>query len=266
MSKQKTISICADDFGQHQAIDASVLQLLENGRLSGTSCLVHGQSFQRSAQDLRYTRGQKGLHVNFTELLSTEHLVWPLKKLIVLAYLQRLPEQSLRQGITAQLDLFEQHMQQAPDYIDGHQHVHQLPQIRDVLLEIIVTRYGANSPWLRYTGAERVTGQGSLSAQSKPRIIALLGAGDLARLAAAKGISMNAALTGVYNFQGGRQAYATWMQHWLSVMQQGDSLMCHPALSAVPNDALGSQRQAEHEVLCSTEMASWLEHYQLRVA
>lgn len=268
MGSHKVISICADDFGQDEAIDSSIVELLASKRLSGTSCLVDGRSFQASTAQLRQAPGQKGLHLNFTEQLNeASHVVWSLKKLIVLAYLKRLPTAKIQASIARQLDMFEQHMQQVPDYIDGHQHVHQLPQIREALLEQIEQRYAACPPWLRYTGAERInTPAGRQRTSLKPRIIAALGAADLARLAAAKGITMNAAFVGVYDFSGGQEAYARWMPYWLSLMQHGDSMMCHPARHSVPGDVLGAQRVAEYAVLKSAAMQQWLEQYQLRLA
>lgn len=268
MGMRKVISICADDFGQDQAIDSSIVELLASKSLSGTSCLVDGRSFQVSAASLRQAPGQKGLHLNFTERLTdSSQAIWPLKKLIVLAYLRRLPIEKIKASIAHQLDLFERHMQQVPDYIDGHQHVHQLPQIRELLLAQIEQRYAANPPWLRYTGAERInTPDGRSKATLKPRIIAALGATELARLAIAKRVTMNAAFTGVYDFSGGREAYAQWVQYWFSLMQHGDTMMCHPATQSVEGDVLGAQRVAEYEVLKSAQMRQWLAQHELTLA
>ena len=57
----------------------------------------------------------------------------------------------LRTEIAAQLDTFTQALGRAPAYIDGHQHVHQLPVVRTLLLEEIARRYPAAALWLRST-------------------------------------------------------------------------------------------------------------------
>lgn len=266
MGASRVISICADDFGIDLAVDEAILSLAAQHRLTGTSCLVDGVSFAASARALSQSSLQKGLHLNFTESLSTKGPVWSLKRLILLAYLQRLPIEQLRTGIGRQLDTFEARLNQAPDYIDGHQHIHQLPQLREALLEELALRYSGNPPWIRYTGAERVAGHGSWRAQLKPRLIAALGARDLRSLARSQGLTMNPGFTGVYDFKGGASTYARFVQHWLNLMQHGDSLMCHPALRSVPGDPLSEQRVAEYQVLSSPEMGEWLAQRNLRLA
>ncbi|WP_341667642.1 ChbG/HpnK family deacetylase [Alcaligenes sp. SDU_A2] len=267
MAKERQISICADDFGMAPAVDAAVLALEQIGRLSGTSCLVDGASFAQNAPALRQTRLQKGLHLNFTEFGAQEGVyAMPLKRVIVLSFLHKLDPDRIKASIARQLDRFEQALGQAPDYIDGHQHVHQLPQIRQALLDEMQRRYPHRMPWLRYTGAQRLGNSFSLGERFKARVIAALGADALAHLAVAKGVTLNTGFTGVYDFKGGQARYSRLVQAWLAAMRHGDSLMCHPALEAVPGDPLGAQRLAEYQVLSGSDMEQWLDRYSLRIA
>lgn len=267
VGKDRQISVCADDFGMAPAVDQAVLRLAERRRLSGTSCLVDGDSFIQNAPLLRQTRLQKGLHLNFTEFAATPGVyAMPLKRVILGSLLQRLDTARVKASIARQCDLFEASLDQGPDYIDGHQHVHQLPQIRDALLDELDRRYGGRMPWLRYTGAQRLGSNFSVGERFKARVIASLGADTLARMAVAKGMTLNAGFVGVYDFKGGEERYRRLMQAWLATMQHGDSLMCHPALHAVPGDPVGGQRVAEYQVLSSQDMDGWLAQYSLQIA
>lgn len=267
MAKDRQISICADDFGMAQAVDEAILSLAQAGRLTGTSCLVDGNSFIQNAPALRQSTLQKGLHLNFTEFAGQAGVyAMPLKQVIIRSLLNRLDSQKIKDSVARQLDKFEQVMGQGPDYIDGHQHVHQLPMIREALLAEVERRYAARLPWLRYTGADRLASGFAFKDRFKARIIAALGSSQLSRLARARGITLNTGFTGVYDFQGGRQRYGELVRAWLAVMQHGDSMMCHPALRSVPDDPVGAQRLAEYEVLASPQLQQWLDQYSLRIA
>lgn len=253
----RRIVVCADDFGMNQSVDAGILALAQAGRLSATSCLVDGPACEENMPALLETRLQIGLHLNFTEALGQPDLCLPLRSLILASYGRRLVPSVLRQAIGRQLDRFEALTHQAPHYIDGHQHVHQLPQIRDALLAVLTQRYGRDKPWLRYTGSPRIAGL-PWRLRTKARVIAGLGSGALRRQAVAQGFSMNPGFMGVYDFQGGAPAYLNWMSLWLAQCRDGDVLMCHPARGLDRSEALAMQREAEFGVLGGTALADIL--------
>lgn len=135
--------------------------------------------------------------------------------------------------------------------------MHQLPQIRDVLLAVLSRRYGGDKPWLRYTGSPRAAGL-PWRLQAKAWVIACLGSGALRRQAVIQGFSMNPGFMGVYDFQGGAQAYQHWMSLWLTQCQDGDVLMCHPARGLDRSEALAAQREAEFGVLGGQVLADFM--------
>jgi predicted glycoside hydrolase/deacetylase ChbG (UPF0249 family) len=259
----KRIAICADDFGMNGAIDEGILSLAQRGRLTATSCLVTGPSFLGNVPALRQSGLQLGLHLNFTEALGQPGLYLPINKLIVQTYLLRLDTGRVREQIVAQLDAFEDALGQSPDFVDGHQHVHQFPQIRDELLFELARRYPSSKPWLRYTKARRAP---SLPARMrfKARVIQALGSRRFAQLAQRQGFPLNSRFLGVYDFQGGQEMYAVLLRAWLSHAADGDLLMCHPAKRVDSLDALGAQRQAEFEVLAGDQAGQWLDDYGLK--
>lgn len=262
--EMRRIVVCADDFGMNRAVDAGILALADAGRLSATSCLVDGPACAQGIPALLGTRLQTGLHLNFTERLGQPDPCLPLRRLILAAYGRRLSPVTLEQAIARQLDRFEALSGRAPHYVDGHQHVHQLPQIREALLAVLSRRYGQNRPWLRYTGNPRLAGL-PWRLRAKARIIAGLGSATLRRQAAARGFPMNPGFMGVYDFQGGVRAYLNWMAVWLAQCRTGDVLMCHPAQGLDRSEALGAQRVAEFEVLGGASLAALLAEHRILI-
>jgi len=263
-NQTKRIVVCADDFGMNAGIDAGILRLAELGRLNATSCLVEGPVFEQDAAALKASNLQTGLHLNFTEALTVPGLFLPLSELILRAYARRLDTGRLRTQIVRQLDTFESIMGRAPDFVDGHQHVHQLPQIREILLPELVRRYAANLPWLRYTG---LRAQPSIPARLrfKALVIQTLGSQGFARQARRLGFTLNPGFLGVYDFQGGEAGYGALLQAWLSHARDGDLLMCHPAEQADAQDGLGEQRTAEFQVLAGQAAGGLLREHGLSI-
>jgi predicted glycoside hydrolase/deacetylase ChbG (UPF0249 family) len=245
------IAVCADDFGLHEGIDQAVLQLLAAGRLSAVSCMVHGPTWLSHAAALRQAPADIGLHLNFTEPLPGAGPVFPLGGLVARACLRRLDRQAVAASIEQQLDAFEQALGRPPDFVDGHQHVHQLPGIREALLAALQRRH-AHKPWLRCT-ARPADGHGGLesSDRRKAAVIAALGAAGLARAAHRAGFAMNRALLGVYGFEGGAAAYRARLAHWLGEARTGDLLVCHPSAGMLSGDPIAPARAWEFEVLRS---------------
>lgn len=245
------------------AVDAGILGLAGLGRLSATSLLVDGPAAARDVPALLDAPLQIGLHLNLTESFGQPGLCLPLRQLIQAAYLRSLPMAQVRDSIRRQLDRFRELTGRWPEYVDGHQHVHQLPGVRDALLQALGA-VGAH-PWIRDTGRPRMAGL-PVGLRFKACVIAALGAAGLRDRARAAGYSQNPGFLGVYDFKGGIPAYETWMSHWLAACRDGDVLMCHPALGHEPADALSPQRQAEYAVLAGPRMAYWLTEHHLTIA
>jgi predicted glycoside hydrolase/deacetylase ChbG (UPF0249 family) len=264
--EQKRIVVCADDFGMNRAIDAGILELGGSGRLNATSCLALGPSFAASASALRACSGmQAGLHLNFTESLDQAGLYLPVSTLIVRSWTRRLHPGRIKDQIGRQLDRYEDLMGRRPDFVDGHQHVHQFPQIRGELLAELERRYAGARPWLRYTRSAALSGMPA-GLRMKARIIETLGARCFGRMARKRGFALNRRFLGVYDFQGGEAVYAGLLQQWLRLARDGDAIMCHPASQALAGDGLGVQRLAEFRVLGSASMAAWLKEYRISLA
>lgn len=273
----KTVVMCVDDFGLKPEVNAAVAALVDAGVVSATGCMSQGPAWREGAALLRGARRERldvGLHFNLTEPFDgagrgqgavgsqpqAQPLVMPLPRIIGLSLLRALPLESLLRAIRTQLDAFEDVWGAPPDFVDGHQHVHQLPQVRDALLAELVHRYGSTQdgglPWLRLTRPPR---QGPVS--FKQRIIDSLGAHGFERRAREQGFRLNGALLGVYAFDQGPQGYAHLLSGWLAQAREGDVLMMHPAVprevkghtgishAAPAADSIAAAREAEYTVL-----------------
>jgi len=262
----KRIVVCGDDFGMNADIDEGMIALAGMGRLSAVSCLALGASFAANAPRLALLDVDAGLHVNFTESLHPDAEPLPgLGRLIFDAYAGRLDPAWIDARLARQFDAFEAAMGRAPDYVDGHRHVHQLPGIRERLLLLLKRRYGENRPWLRQTAPGMQSGI-PLREAVKARVIGALGGAALARAAREHGLRTNRRLLGVYGFDGGKRRYADLLQNWLFNARDCDLLMCHPAVDCKDGSALSRQRRAEFDVLASPKLGDWLNVNGVRIA
>jgi predicted glycoside hydrolase/deacetylase ChbG (UPF0249 family) len=130
----------------------------------------------------------------------------------------------LRKDIDRQLSLFETGMKALPDFVDGHQHCHLLPFIREALLDALADRYGADARriGLRNCAPRRWRGL-------KAAIIARTGSFRLEDFARKREHPMNSDFAGVYDFNEDADFEALWTD-WLQGLR-GDSplVMCHVA-------------------------------------
>jgi len=246
--------VCADDYALHPLVDAAVQQLARSGRLSATSCITTAPLWPRAAPALPELRPQLmlGLHFNLTEGHGGALPARSLGQTLRAAYLHALPRPELQAAWRTQLDAFERALGTPPDFIDGHQHVHQLPGVRQALLQELRTRYAPREmPWVRSTRPA-----GTLWRNQKAAVIALLGGWNASRQLRAAGVPVNRGFGGVYGFDApDAAAYRAHMQRWLAQLRPGGLLMCHPASAAVPGDALGAQRAVEFGYLTSDAFA-----------
>lgn len=258
----RTILLCADDYALHPLVDDAVQQLAQAGRLSATSCMTTSPRWMEAAASLKPLRPllSAGLHFNLTEGHDHAQAAQALGEVIRTAYLRQMSKTQMRKEWRAQwrkqLDAFELAMGTAPDFIDGHQHVHQLPGLRDAMQAELQSRYAAHEmPWVRSTAPAS-----GLWRSPKAAIIALLGGWTTTRRLQQAHVPMNHGFGGVYDFDAPDAAsYGAYMASWLPHMSHGGLLMCHPASGVVVGDAIGQQRPVEFEYLMSDAFGELLQ-------
>ncbi len=248
----KKITLCADDYGQHQSISDAIIALLEKNRLSATSCMTSSPRFAMDAERLQpfIRRADIGLHFNLTEgsSLSGQLAFLPLSRLILKACAYLLKPSAIEAELHAQLDAFEASMGKLPDFVDGHQHIHQLPGIRDALFRVYEKRLRKTNSYLRclYHPASHVN-------SFKGRVIQLLGARAFKKRVVKENIPHNSSFSGIYPFSKSKH-YARIFPHFLAEVKDGGMIMCHPGLSSHdPSDALLKSRYQEFLYLNSDD-------------
>lgn len=249
----RSLCVCVDDFGLHEGVNDAVSVLAREGLITAVSCMTQGPAWSSGAklwQGALREQVDLGLHLNLTESFATSSIHGPLPRLIVQTYLGRQNPERLRHEISRQIDAFELAINGPPDFVDGHQHVHQLPQVRQALIAELQERYPHHKPWIRNT-------RGPWPSSPKQRLIAALGARPLTRLAQTLGYPQNAHLLGVYDFKGSASRYESLLKHWLDQASSGDVLMCHPANQISETDPIADARLWEFQVLLS-QVASLL--------
>jgi predicted glycoside hydrolase/deacetylase ChbG (UPF0249 family) len=248
----KRLILCADDYALAPGVSRAIRELVEAGRLNATSVMAPGAELGVEAQRLLAVARpglQIGLHVTLTGgLASLTAPVLPafspgIPPLMARSFLRLINRSVFAGEIEAQFAAFTRAFGRPPDFVDGHQHAHLLPGIRDLV--VAAAQRHAPRAWLRQCSGPHGAGEGL-----KGRVIAALSSG-LARDAAAAGLPTNPAFSGAYDFR--RAAtFAEIFPRFLGGMPDGGLVMVHPghvdeALKRV--DPVHAPREAEYAYL-----------------
>ena len=259
----RPLVLCADDFALNESTSQAIARLAQAGRISAASVMSLSPRWPQDQALLRNLAGSidVGLHLDWTSdfAKAAGHGV-SLGAAMREAIIGGFDVQHAKQVIARQLDLFEAHWKRAPDYVDGHQHVHQFAGIRDALVELLSQRYGTltQAPYVRIA---QVHAPGL-----KSWIITWMGAKPLAKRLGSAGFAHSAVLSGVYDFKGSQARYADLMRDWLQQAPAHSIVMCHPAVKAESGDAIGRARTQEFAYLSGPEFAQALQHSGVQVA
>lgn len=266
----RRIWLCADDYGIAPGVNAAILDLVEHGRLNATSVMVVAPSFgaNEAAALARLNAGRRraavGLHLTLTAPFRPlvpsyrplrDGAFLSLPATFGRAFLGRLDAASLAAEVEAQLAAFAAAFGRPPDFIDGHRHVHLLPQVRDALLT--VCRAHAPAGWVRQCG--RAPGAAPTLADPKGFLIHLLSR-SFARRAAAVGIRTNPAFAGSYTFAPAAD-FGRIFPTFLNGLPDGGLIMCHPGFvdeELRRLDPLTDLRENEHAYLASDALPQTL--------
>ncbi len=251
----KSITLCADDYGQNTAISQAIIVLLKEKKLSATSCMTTAPQWLMHAAWLAPFKDQAdiGVHFNLTDgkplsaaFIEAYGTSFPsLSTLLKKCYLRQLDQSVIYAELNAQLDQFIAGVGRLPDFIDGHQHVHQFPLIRDMLLKLYQERL--HSPcYVRSVNDPAVWRRIREDAYIKRLIIQLTGAQPLKQQLVRLNIPHNASFSGIYDFNHAAD-YATFFSRFLKESVEGGLIMCHPGLPhAEDKDEIAISRPYEY--------------------
>ncbi len=268
---RSSIILCADDYALSPGVSRAILDLIERGRLSATGCMSISPYWVDLASALRpwADRIDVGLHVTLTDhrpigpmpRLAPDGRLPSVGTLIRRAHAGLLEPREINAEVTRQVALFMEVFGRAPAFIDGHQHVHLLPVVRQAVVAVAEALPGT---WLRDCREPLAAIVARGVATTKALVIDSLGRG-LARLIRRHGLPSNQGFRGIYDFSG-RVPFAELMARFLhpapaSGARHPPLVMCHPGL---PDEALRridpltDQRRVEYEVLRGDAFADLL--------
>jgi predicted glycoside hydrolase/deacetylase ChbG (UPF0249 family) len=155
----RPVVLCADDYALSEGVSQGILELARLGRISATSAMTNMPLWPAHAPALAEIadRVSAGLHLNLTTGaplgpmadLAPGGRFPPLGILIRRALTGGLRLREIEAEIARQLESFERSFGAGPAFVDGHQHVHALPGIRQALLAVLGKRGLAGRLWLR---------------------------------------------------------------------------------------------------------------------
>lgn len=256
MSERRILQLCADDFGLSEGVDRGILALLADGRLSATSCMVAGPSLAADAPALLdlADRIDIGLHLAFTDLsplapmprLMPDGVPPPLSVILRRSFMAALDYTEIAAEIRRQVARFKAVFGRAPDFVDGHQHVHLLPMFRRALWAAFDdgTLTPATAVRNCYEPAGAIARRGV--EVNKTLFISTLSLG-MASAARRRGVPVNDSFRGVTAFHSDRDFGPTF-RPFLSGPGERPLAMCHPAMPGFaphPTDAIAAARERE---------------------
>src|SRR5262249_23633029 len=157
-------------------------------------------------------RADIGLHVTLTIDRS-------LPRVIADAYLRRFSARAIAMEVDRQLDVFMQVMGRRPDHIDGHQHVHVLPRVRDAVCDA-AARVGAYVRNL-HVPLTSTLGRASAFASAGLSMMSV----SIERAARRRGIDTNRGFAGVRDF-GAATPYRDVMRRMIAGARDGELWVC----------------------------------------
>jgi len=233
--------LCADDYGLRDDINRAILELCHAGRLTAVSCMAALERCDASsAKELLNCQDSIdiGLHLCLTdeglELTSPVRdsvRVFPsFRVLLFKALTGHLQVQKMKSEILAQHQLFVDRFGRAPDYIDGHLHTHQLPIVRQALIEFVLSLPGPSRPYVRNTRIPLATLRRRRLPWLKAAFIGAFGK-RMDKELRAEGLRTNSLFAGIYSF-GSSLPYRDYFPRFMQCLPEANGiLVVHPGLN-----------------------------------
>lgn len=273
----RRIWLCADDYGISPAVNGAIRELIARQRLNATSVMVaapHLGDDEAGELDLLNSgerRAALGLHVTLTAPFKPmsagfaplrEGAFLPLGEMMRAAVARRLQPELLVIEIATQLTAFLDTFGRPPDFLDGHQHVHLFPQVRDAFLKVVAE--AAPYAWVRQCG------RANSLRRLHDRKALVLDVLSLAfrRRADRQGIATNPAFAGSYAFTA-KADFGRIFPRFLAGLPDGGLIMCHPGFVDAELkrlDSLTDLREREFAYFNSDEFPHLLARHRVELA
>jgi len=258
-----SLTLCADDYGLAPGVSRAIRQLIVAGRLQATGCMTGSPHWPEAARELKPLDGRAdiGLHLTLTDQvplgpmpgLAPEGRLPPVGAMVKRAVLGRLDRAEIAAELDRQLNSFEAAFGRAPDFIDGHHHVHQLPGVREAVIAAWRTRLNRRG-WVRSCWEPPTAILGRGVDWTRALVISELGRG-MRRMLVREGVPHNRSFRGVYDLSD-RVPYGRLFTAFTDRPGAATLVMCHPGLvdaALVAADCVTHRRESEFHYLASDE-------------
>lgn len=226
------ITLCADDYGMTEGVSAGILEAACAGRISAASAMTSLPDWPRAARAWAEARppASLGLHLNLTLGAPLDRMpglapAGSFPSIGVLARAGALPADEIHAEIGRQIDAFVAATGRAPAHVDGHQHVHVLPVVRDALFRVLRER-DYRDMLVRDSGDALLRILRRRSTIVKALTVAILARG-FRRAAESAGFVCNDGFAGFSAFKA-KADMAAQFARYLTAPGQRHLIMCHP--------------------------------------
>ena len=253
-SRSRTrIVLNADDFGLSAGVDAGILALVAQGRLSALSVMSGAPLWPSDGPRLAPFRkaADIGLHFSLTEvpplgrggLHRGDGTPFSFGDVQSAAWRRRLDAGAITEELRLQWRAFVDVLGQTPAHLDSHQHVHQLPVVRDAVLAFVESLPAAERPYVR-TAVERAPTIVRRGVNSGRALAFAFAGARLRRDLVARQWRTNDGFSGVYDFRA--TGYRPLFQRFLRGVRDTTIVLCHPASGAAQTgDPIAAARESE---------------------
>lgn len=255
-----SLTLCADDYGMTEGVSRGILETAVAGRVSAVSAMTSRPDWPRAARAWAEAApdADLGLHVTLTvgQPLGSMPTFAPtgdLPSIGALLKAKNLSAAEVAAEIGRQIDAFADHAGRPPTHVDGHQHVHVLPVVRDALLQALTAR-GMHGTRLRDSGDTPWRICRRRSSVAKAFAVAGLARGFSARAKAA-GYTCNDGFAGFSSFAPAADLTQQFVRY-LTASGPNHLVMCHPGYvddALLQLDPVTNAREAELRFLLSEQ-------------
>ncbi len=239
MELKHRLSICADDFGITKNVNNAILKLVKLNRLTETSCIVLTRNFSNDAKKLKKFKKKIGigLHLTLTDFkpltklksLKKNKKMLPIKTLIIKSFCKEIDENQVCKEIDFQISKFKKIFGFEPNFIDGHHHVHQLPVIRECLINVLKKRNIINKIWIRNTDEKLFNIIRRNVGIFKTLLLSYFGK-KFKKIAKKNLIKTNDGFSGIYDFSA-KKNFESLFYKFISFSKTNHLMMVHPGFS-----------------------------------
>ncbi len=237
MIDTKKIILCADDYAITPNVSLAIRNLIDNKRISATSVMMSSEFAEQELQLLApyFENIDVGIHLTLTDQAAltpcnmsiSNNKLPTFAALAKLAFSKTLPMDFIYAELESQITKFIDNTGRLPDYLDGHHHVHILPGIQDIVIELFQKHLNKARCYIRSCHDSI----GNIFAKRNSLIKSLIINKALAWKQHKKllklGINTNLNFSGIYNLKT-KKSYGETIAPMLKSAGHNTIIMCHP--------------------------------------